>query len=102
MSERFGYSRKDRREIRKKNQDKIAKDVYIKGKLEGFVRSDAYNANIFEQGANWFNEGMSLEDAPENIRNNTNFINGYNKASRLAFIEKLKNDDNMSNTRGRR
>ena len=85
MSDRFGYSRKEKREIRENLQKAVEKD--IRRKTDGKPVRDTYNPEIFDKGMLWFNEGMALADAPENIRNNTNFINGYKKAERLAKIE---------------
>lgn len=87
MSERFGYTSKEKREIRQKLQNDVSKAVYLKSIAEKMTATDKYDSNIFEKGINWFNEGMSLEEAPDNIKNNTNFIRGYERAKRLALIE---------------
>ena len=102
MSDRFGYSRKEKREIRQGRQSAIEKDVREKANADKMSKNDRYDPNIFEKGIIWFNEGMSLEDAPENLRNNSNFINGYKKGIRLAKIEELKKNDENSKTRGSR
>ena len=96
MSERFGYSRKEKKEIRESRQNAVEKDIREKANMEKMVKNDRYDPKIFDQGIIWFNEGMALEDGPENIRNNTNFINGYKKAERLAMIEEMKMNEEKS------
>ena len=91
MSDRFGYSRKEKREIRENLQKAVEKD--IRRKTDGKKAKDPYNPKTFNDGILWFNEGMALVDAPENLRNNTNFIDGYEKGRRLAMIEEMKNNE---------
>ena len=93
MSERFGYSRKEKREIRQGRQNAVEKDIREKANMEKMVKADRFDSKIFEQGANWFNEGMALEDAPDNVRNNSNFIRGYDRAKRIALIVEMQNNE---------
>ena len=102
MNDRFGFSRKEKREARQGRQDSVERDIREKNNMEKLTRKDSYNPQIFDQGILWFNEGLSLNDAPENLRNNTNFINGYKKGERLAKIEEMKKDDETNHTRGSR
>ena len=102
MNDRFGFSRKERREAREGRQNAVEKDIREKAKGENMPKVDRYDSKIFEQGANWFNEGMNLEDAPESVRNNSNFIRGYDRAKRLALIVEMQNSQANNNTRGSR
>ena len=88
MSDRFGYSRKEKREIRQGRQNDVAKDVYIKANADKTIRADKYNEGLFELGADWFNSGMEFEDADSHLKGNSNFKRGYERAKRLADVEK--------------
>lgn len=76
--------------IRKDVSDRIAGDVMYREKEKNFKVVDKYDSAIFEKGLNWGNSGLPLEDAPEEVKNNSNFINGFNKAKRLQFIAELE------------
>lgn len=67
----------------------VAKDRRIKN-LE---HVKVYDSDMLNQGYDWFNKGASLEDAPEELRNNFNFINGFNKAQRLSQINDMLYND---------
>lgn len=71
------------------NSKLVATDRWLKN-LE---HVQAYDEEIFNKGIEWFKSGLSLEDAPENMRNNHNFINGFNKGKRLAEIDNMVYDD---------
>lgn len=45
-----------------------------------------YNKGIFDKGIQWYEEGMDLADAPSELRENTNFIRGYELAARQDKI----------------
>ena len=83
-------------EIRRNSSNRIAKDIRDKEKRKNYVRPDKRDVDIFNKGIEWFNSGLPLEDAPENLRNNTNFINGFKKGERLVLIESLQNDSKKS------
>lgn len=61
-------------------QEKIAFDIRNKDKLKNYQPSDI---NLVIQGQEYFYSGISLEEAPENLKNNINFINGYDRAKRF-------------------
>lgn len=54
--------------------------------LENMYRSSHYDKKMYEEGQKWFDSGLSLEDAPDNLRKNLNFINGFKRGERLALI----------------
>ena len=60
----------------------VAKDNRMK-KLEHAKVADK---NIFNKGFEWFESGLSLDDAPVELRANFNFINGFDKAKRVMTI----------------
>ena len=83
------------KDIRRDSSNKIYMDLRDKEKAKNYVRPDKRDLGIFEQGLEWFNSGLPLEDAPQELRKNTNFINGFNKGNRLAMIaEKQEKDRN--------
>lgn len=71
-------------QIRNNIQKKLANDLYREKKMQNMVRTDKYDQKIFNQGTEWYNSGLEIEDAPENIRNNTNFVRGFERARRVS------------------
>lgn len=47
----------------------------------------AFNEDIFYKGHAWYYSGLKLEAADESLRNNKNFVNGYNRAARISKYE---------------
>lgn len=70
-------------QIRNNIQKKLANDLYREKRMQSMVRIDKYDQKIFNQGSEWYNSGLEIEDAPENIRNNTNFLRGFERARRI-------------------
>ena len=81
------------KEIRRDSSNKIYMDLRDKEKAKNYVRADKRDLSIYEKGMEWFKSGLPLEDAPEELRKNTNFINGFNKGKRLAMIAELQEKD---------
>lgn len=44
------------------------------------------NIDIFNKGIAWFESGLLIEDAPDEMKIDFNFVNGYEKAKRLKNI----------------
>lgn len=65
----------------------VSQDVKLKNKTLKY----GYNNPVDkEKGIKWFNDGFTLEDAPDDMRNNISFVNGFNYAYRINLInEKL-------------
>lgn len=64
-------------------QYSVSQDVKIKKKAS----KHGYNSPIDkEKGIKWFNDGYAFEDAPEDMKNNVSFVNGYNYAYRIKLI----------------
>lgn len=80
-------------DIRKDLANRIAGDIQDKEKRANYVRPDKSDPDIFNKGMEWFNSGLSLDEAPEEIRKNSNFINGFKKGERLAYIATLQERD---------
>lgn len=85
--------RKLQRQIRKESGDRIAADLRNKDKKDNFQQTDKRDKNLFDKGIEWFKSGLPLEDAPDEVRTNTNFINGFNKGKRLADIDNMIYED---------
>jgi hypothetical protein len=45
------------------------------------------NFDIFEMGIKWFDSGLSLDDADDELKNDSSFIKGFNKGKMLKYIE---------------
>ena len=78
------------KDIRRDSAARITSDINQKEKMESYVRPDKRDNSIYLRGLDWYNSGLPLEDAPEEVRNNTNFINGFNKGKRLSYIASLQ------------
>ena len=57
--------------------------------LKTMASSANFNKDLFDKGQKWFESGLSLEDAPEEIKTNRDFIRGFERGRRLVFIEEL-------------
>lgn len=66
----------------------VAKDR----KVRNLEHVKTFDKELFEKGLRWFEEGLSLDDASEELRNEFNFVNGFEKAKRLKDI-----NDNLRN-----
>ena len=92
----------------KTNQGSYLKDILkIKGYVDNYRRENEepynfnnndkhFDSNLFNQGMEWFRNGLTLEDAPDSFKNDASFIKGYNRGQRLAIIQELN-----SNSRSR-
>ena len=67
-------------------QKRVADELAWEKKMQSVVRTDKYDQKIFNQGIEWYNTGLEISDAPENIRNNTNFVRGFEKGKRVAEV----------------
>ena len=81
------------KQIRKETSDRIFNDLWQQEKAKNYVRRDKYDADIQKKGIDWFNSGLPLEDAPEELRKNTNFIDGFHRGERLAKIAEMQEAD---------
>lgn len=52
-------------------------------------RNIPYDPEVYALGKDWSQTGKLLDEAPEQMRNNFNFVNGFNHGERLKMIEKL-------------
>jgi len=75
-------------QIRKDIQSNIASEIYKRKKMQNMVRIDSFDSEIRDYGIQWGIHENDINDADENIRNNTNFIRGYEKGKRLVPIYK--------------
>lgn len=71
-------------QIRNNIQKRLSNDLYREKKMQSMVRTDKYDQKIFNQGSEWYNSGLEIEDAPEEIKNNTNFVRGFERARRIT------------------
>ena len=49
----------------------------------------------FNNGTQYFNMGGKLENAANELKNNKDFINGYNRAQRVSIIRNHKSGKNI-------
>ena len=71
--------------LRNQKQLIIAAITSSKEKSSGDIKH--IDQEIFKNGQEWFNCGLSLEDAPQSIRNNPSFIKGFERARRTQLVE---------------
>lgn len=67
----------------------IRHSMYINNQQKMANPVEKNDFNIMKMGEKWYLDGYSLEDAPENLRNNMSFINGFNRSKRIQDV----NDD---------
>lgn len=72
------------RRSRNYNSRLVARDKYYYDLQHEVIR----DKSIFDAGMEWFNNGFSLEDASDEMKNNHSFIDGFNKGKRLDAINK--------------
>lgn len=64
----------------------LANEIRENQKRKNSSNGNEFNRKLMEQGQKWFDSGLKLEDAPENLKTNKNFIDGFNRAKRLKDI----------------
>ena len=69
--------------IQQFNQSLVSSDIKRNNKDKSLCRFDK---NLFDKGMEWFNNGLPLEDAADELKNNSCFKNGFVKAKRLELI----------------
>jgi len=69
---------------------KIEKKFNDERELKKIDESRNFSKDLFDKGTIWFDGGLSLEEAPENFRNNRSFINGFNYGKRLSLVKELQ------------
>ena len=63
---------------------------FAKRKKAEAAHNEPFDINIYNKGMEWYNSGLSLDEAPDNEKNNIHFVNGYERAERLARLEELR------------
>ena len=61
----------------------VSKDVRRKNAIG---KHSYNNEEDKKKGIEWFNNGLSLEDASEDMRNNVSFVAGFNRAYRIKLV----------------
>lgn len=65
------------------NSKLLARDT---SRLKRLEENKPFEKDIFEKGSQFFYDGLSLEDAPLELRENVTFINGFKRAKRISEI----------------
>ena len=73
--------------IRLYNQNSLADKIAREKKKDSIVYN--FDKNNFINGKIWFNEGFSLDEAPDNLNDNASLISGFNKAKREQYVNDL-------------
>lgn len=74
------------RKIRETNQALVARDIAEK---QVKVR---YSQDLFNKGNEWFDAGLSLDEAPLEMKNHDSFIGGYNHGKRIKLVNDILYD----------
>lgn len=59
-------------------------------KLKALNDSKNFDSKLYLKGEEWYNSGLTLEYAPEELINNKSFINGYKRGERIALAKELE------------
>ena len=81
----YGPTRKEKREWRDDDQRRVGAAISEKQKRENPV--ERFDYKIMKAGEDWYYDGFLLEEAPENLRDNINFIKGYEHAVRMQDVD---------------
>ena len=73
--------------IQRSNQNNVADDIAREKKKDSIVYN--FDKDNFQNGKLWFNEGLSLDEAPDNLKDNISFISGFIKAEREQYVNDL-------------
>ena len=76
--------------IREGNVSNIESEKSFDRTLKFLDSGANYDRDIFSKGQQWFESGLSLEDAPLEFRSNRNFVRGFDRGRRIAFIQELQ------------
>ena len=81
----FDDSSRNRRFVSRVITDEIAREIELK---KNPPKIYVYDEKTFNDGINWYISGMSLEEASLELREDKNFIRGYELAARQDKIHK--------------
>lgn len=91
------------REMHKRIRNRIGVDFneYLRDEIrkKRAANRSPYSKEIYEYGEEWYRSGLAIDEAPEEYRNHSSFIDGYGRAKRLAKIEEEQNNKS-SRSRG--
>ena len=73
----------------RKKESFAINDELIDKNLKSLHRIASLNKDLYDQGQMWSENGMELEDAPDELKNNFNFVDGFKRGERLKYIKKL-------------
>ena len=66
------------------NQTRVAKDIKQKDYKNKLTYR--FNEKDFNDGIRWFESGLSLDEASEDLRNNDSFIAGFEKGKWIQYV----------------
>lgn len=72
------------RGIQECNQSLVAADIKRNNNKDKI--SHNFDEKLFIKGREWFESGLPLKDAPEDMKKNVSFISGFRKGQRLQLI----------------
>lgn len=69
---------------------KIEKMAREEHELKKIYDTKNFSKSLFDNGVAWFESGLSLNEADENLRNDRSFVNGFNYGYRLSLVKELE------------
>ncbi len=85
--------------FKEKKMEQLKREKISRGFIESTINQEKYLAHLentrsfdrdtYNKGEEWFNSGLSLEDAPEILRGNMAFIKGFERGKRMAMIAEI-------------
>ena len=76
--------------IRQGNVSNIESEEAFERTLKFLDSGANFDRDLFNKGQMWFESGLTLEDAPEHFRINRNFVRGFERGKRIAYIQELQ------------
>lgn len=74
---------------RNASQNRITQDIRNKEKIGKVTTNDR---KTFDDGVKWFESGLSLNEAPDKLKNSPNFIAGFENGKRTQYVNQLAYD----------
>lgn len=74
----------------KMRDEKVLKNLHIQAKI---------STESYKKGEAWYKSGLSLDDAPEEFKEDYSFVYGFEHGKRLSLIQEIQNASSSKKSR---
>ena len=82
--------------IRNANSIAVHSEASFNNELRKMDHAKNFNKDAYVKGEEWYQSGLNLQDAPEELKKNIDFVRGFERGKRLATIADLEKKNNIS------